>query len=95
VFGGAVGYAKRMTLRRRKSRSRQVADLLTDYLKLKAASKAAKGAKKAAKGTAAYQVAKRTPLVKRLPLIAAGAGVAAVVATKVLRSGHDESAATA
>jgi hypothetical protein len=93
VLARAVGYANHMTLRRRKSRSRQLADLLTGYLKLKAASKAAKGARKAAKGTAAYQVAKRTPLVKRLPLIAASAGVAAVVATKALRSGHDQGAA--
>jgi len=61
-------------------------DLLGTYLKLKAAGKAAKGARKAAKGTAVYQVAKRTPLVKRLPLIA-GAGVAAFFATKAIRGG--------
>jgi hypothetical protein len=84
-----------MTLRRRKSRSRQAADLIAGYLKLKAASKAAKGARKAAKGTAAYQVAKRTPFIKRLPLILAGAGVAAAVATKLLRSGDDSSPAPA
>jgi|tagenome__1003787_1003787.scaffolds.fasta_scaffold19484964_2 hypothetical protein len=84
-----------MKLRRRKSRGQQAADILSSYLKLKAASKAAKGAKKAAQGTAAYQVAKRTPMVKRLPVIAAAAGVAAVVATKVLRSGNDQTPATA
>jgi hypothetical protein len=75
-----------MTFRRRKSRATQVADVLGTYLKFKAASKAAKGARKAAKGTAAYQVAKRTPLVKRLPLVA-GAGVAAFFATRKLRGG--------
>ena len=62
-----------MTLRRRKSRKAQAADVLGTYLKFKAAGKAAKGAKKAAKGTAAYQVAKRTPRGRKVPLIAAGA----------------------
>ena len=75
-----------MNLRRRKSRTARATDLLGSYLKLKAAGKAAKGARKAAKGTAAYQVAKRTPLLKRLPLIA-GAGVAAFFATKAIRGG--------
>ena len=74
-----------MRLRKQKSRKEQVADLAVDYLKLKAASKAAKGAGKAAKGTAVYKVAKKTPLVKRIPVIV-GAGVAAVVATKVVKS---------
>jgi hypothetical protein len=88
-----------MTLRRRKSRSQQAADLVASYLKLKAASKAAKGAKKAAKGTAVYQTAKRTPFAKRVPLLLAGAGIAvagiaAAVVTK-LRSGDDSSPATA
>jgi hypothetical protein len=82
-----------MTLRRRKSRKAQATDLLGSYLKLKAAGKAAKGAKKAAKGTAAYQVAKRTPLTK-LPLIAAGAAAAVFVATKAIkRNGGGEPAA--
>jgi hypothetical protein len=80
-----------MTLRRRKSRKAQAADLLGDYLKLKAAGKAAKGAKKAAKGTAAYQVAKRTP-VKRLPLIAAGAAATIFVAVKATNRGGGEPA---
>jgi len=84
-----------MTLRRRKSRKAQAADLVGSYLKLKAAGKAAKGAKKAAKGTAAYQVAKRTPLVRRLPLIAAGAGVAAFIAAKALRGGDQGQPASA
>jgi hypothetical protein len=74
-----------MTLRRRKSRSAQIADTLGSYLKLKAASKAAKGARKAAKGTAAYQVAQRRPLVKRLPLFA-GAAAAAFAATRAVKS---------
>ena len=83
-----------MALRRQKSRKQQVTDLAIDYLKLKTAGKAAKGAKKAAKGTAAYQVAKRTPLVRRLPLIA-GAGVAAFFAAKALRGGGEQQPAAA
>jgi hypothetical protein len=75
-----------MNIRRRKSRKAQAADLLGTYLKLKAASKAAKGAKKAAKGTAAYQVAKRTPGVKRLPLIVGGAAAAAAAAFVAVKS---------
>jgi hypothetical protein len=78
-----------MALRRRKSKQSQVVDLLETYLKLQAAKKTAKGAKKAAKGTAAYKVAKKTPLVKRIPIIAAVAVAAAVVATK-LRSSNDD-----
>jgi hypothetical protein len=80
-----------MTLRRRKSRKAQAADVLGTYLKFKAAGKAAKGAKKAAKGTAAYQVAKRTPLVRRVPLIVAGAAAAVFVAAKA-RSGRQQPA---
>jgi hypothetical protein len=84
-----------MQIRRRKSRPQQVADLLATYLKFKAASKAAKGAKKAAKGTAAYKVAKKTPLVKRIPLVAgAAAGLAgAFVAVRKLKGGGGEPAA--
>ena len=80
-----------MTLRRKKSRKSQVADLLGTYLKFKAAGKAAKGAKKAAKGTAAYQAAKRTPIIKRVPLIIAGAAAAVFVAAKA-RGGRDQPA---
>jgi hypothetical protein len=68
-------------------------DLVATYLKFKAAAKAAKTARKAAKGTAAYKVAERTPILKRLPLVA-GAGVAAFIATRALRS-DDHSPATA
>ena len=71
-----------------------MADALGTFLKFKAASKAAKGAKKAAKGTAAYEVAKRTPVVKRLPIVA-GAGIAAFAAVRALRGGHDGGPATA
>lgn len=78
-----------MNLRRRKSRTARATDLLGSYLKLKAAGKAAKGARKAAKGTAAYQVAKRTPLVKRVPLVA-GAGVAAFFAARAVRGGSGD-----
>ena len=84
-----------MTLRRRKSRKAQAVDVLGSYLKLKAAGKAAKGAKKAVKGTAAYKVAKKTPLVGRVPIIAAAAGIVAVVAVKALRGGNDEQPAAA
>ena len=85
-----------MTLRRRKSRKAKAADLLGTYVKFKAAGKAAKGAKKAAKGTAAYEAVKRTPFIKRVPLIAAGATAATAAATFValkLRSGGDEQTA--
>ncbi len=78
-----------MALRKQKSRKDQVTGLAIDYLKLKTAGKAAKGAgkgaKKAAKGTAVYKVAKKTPFVKRIPVIV-GAGVAAIVATKIVKS---------
>jgi hypothetical protein len=81
-----------MALRRRKSKKSQVVGLLETYLKLQAAKKATKGARKAAKGTAVYKVAKKTPIVKRIPIIA-GAGVAAaVVAAKLRNSGEDHSA---
>lgn len=80
-----------MTLRRKKSRKSRAADFLGTYLKFKAAGKAAKGAKKAAKGTAAYQAAKRTPIIKRVPLIVAGAAAAVFVAAKA-RGGRDQPA---
>jgi hypothetical protein len=80
-----------MALRRQKSRKSQVVDLLETYLKLQAAKKATKGARKAAKGTAVYKVAKKTPVVKRIPIIA-GAAVAAAVVVAKLRSGEDSSA---
>ena len=83
-----------MALRRQKSKKSQVVDLLETYLKLQAAKKATKGARKAAKGTAVYQVAKRTPLVRRIPIIA-GAGVAIAVVAAKLRSSGDDSPAPA
>jgi hypothetical protein len=76
-----------MRIRRRKSRREQATELLGTYLKVKAATKAGKGAKKAVKGAAVYQVAKRTPLVRRLPIIL-GAGVAAALGVRKLRGGH-------
>ena len=81
-----------MALRRRKSRKSQVVDLLETYLKLQAAKKATKGARKAAKGTAVYQVAKKKPALRSIPLIA-GAGVAAAVVLTKLRSSDDEAPA--
>jgi hypothetical protein len=78
-----------MALRKQKSRKQQAAELAADYLKVKAATKTAKGAgkgaKKAAKGTAVYKVAKKTPVVKRLPVVL-GAGLAALAAVKIVRS---------
>jgi hypothetical protein len=82
-----------MALRRQKSRKQQVADLAVDYLKLKAAGKAAKGAKETAKGTAVYKAASKTPLVKRIPVVV-GAAVAALVATKVVKGRGGQPAAT-
>ena len=87
------GRALDMALRRQKSKKSQVVDLLETYLKLQAAKKATKGARKAAKGTAVYKVAKKTPLVKRIPVVV-GAGVAALVATKVVKGRSGEPAAT-
>jgi hypothetical protein len=89
-----VGTPIDMNLRRRKSKPQQVADLLASYLKLKAVSKTAKGAKKAAKGTAAYKVAKRTPVVKRIPVVL-GAGAAAFAAAKLLGGGGGDHGAPA
>jgi hypothetical protein len=88
------GYACPMQLRRQKSKPQQVGDALASYLKLKAVSKTAKGAKKAAKGTAAYKVAKRTPVLKRLPIVL-GAGLAAFAASKLLGGGDDTAPAGA
>ena len=82
-----------MRLRKQKSRKDQITDLAIDYLKVKAATKAAKGAGKAAKGTAVYKVAKKTPVVKRVPVVL-GAGLAALVTVKVVkgRSGNAQPA---
>jgi hypothetical protein len=78
-----------MALRKQKSRKQQVAELAADYIKFKAVTKTAKGAgkgaKKAAKGTAVYKVAKKTPVVKRIPVVL-GAGIAALAAVKFARS---------
>lgn len=79
-----------MVLRRRKTKKQQAADLLTNYLKLKAASKAAKGAGKAAKGTA-VTVSKRTSWRSRIPIIA-GAGIAALAVLKLAHRGGGEPA---
>ena len=93
VHSRSCGYAVVMTLRRKKSRKSQAAELLGNYVKIKAATKAAKGAKKAATGTAAYKAAQKTPGVRRVPLIAAAtaavAGTAALVVAKA-RGGKDQ-----
>jgi hypothetical protein len=82
-----------MALRRQKSTKSQVVDLLETYLKLQAAKKATKGAKKAAKGTAVYKVAKKTPIVRRIPIIVGTGVAAAVVAAKLRSSGGDPAGA--
>jgi hypothetical protein len=87
-----------MVLRRKKSRRDRVTQMAADYLKLKAAGKAAKGAgkgaSKAAKGAGkgASKTAKGTALAvrksskaRRAGVVAAGAGVLAVVAAKLIR----------
>ena len=74
---------------RRKSKKSQAAELLETYLKFKAVQKTAKGAGKAAKGTAVYKVAKKTPVVRTVPAVLVAA-VAAVLATKKLRSGSGQ-----
>jgi hypothetical protein len=76
---------------RRKSKKSQAAELLETYLKFKAVQKTAKGAGKAAKGTAAYKVAKKTPVVRTVPAVIVAA-VAAVLASKKLRSGSQHQA---
>jgi hypothetical protein len=78
-----------MTLRRRKSRKAQAADVLGTYLKLKTAGKAAKGAKKAAKGTAVYEVAKRAPGTKLLAGAVGAIGAAAVAVWALNRGGGE------
>ena len=63
-----------MALRKKKSRKQQVAELASDYLKVKTVTKTAKGAGKAAA---------KTP--KKIPVMI-GAGVAAVAAVVIVRS---------
>jgi hypothetical protein len=77
------------TLRRKKSRRERATALLGDYLKVKAATKVAKGTGKAAKGTAVVKAskgaAKRAPLK---PLAIVGAiGAAGIVAARRRGSG--------
>jgi hypothetical protein len=83
-----------MKLKRRKSKKAKAAEIAGDYLKLKAAGKAAKGAGKATKGIVAYKGTKG--LVKRLPVIAGvGATIgAAFAAAKVIRGGGEEASTT-
>ena len=86
-----------MALRRQKSRRERITQVAADYLKLKAAGKAAKGAgkgaKKTAKGTAV--AIRKSSNAKRAVAIAAGAGVVAVVAAKLIhgRGGGEPSPA--
>lgn len=91
-----------MALRRQKSRKERITRLAADYLKLKAAGKAAKGARKSVTKTAkgagkgASKTAKGTALAVRKSSKAktagavAGAGVLALVAAKLIH-GHGQS----
>ena len=76
------------TRSKKKSRPAQAADIITTALKVKAAwevaQTATKGTRKAAK-----KAAKRTPVSKRVPVVIAGAGGAAL-AVKKLRGGKSE-----
>jgi hypothetical protein len=85
-----------MALRKKKqSRKDQIADLAISYLKIKTASKAVKGAGKAAKGTAVYTATKKSRGgLKKIPVVI-GAGIAAIVATKVVRGRSHSDPATA
>jgi hypothetical protein len=82
--------------KRRKSRRDRAIDILTKYLKLKAAGKAVRGAATAVKWTAYGKVAKTA--VERTPkkgLLAAAGGVgtaAAVAAVRKRRSGSPTTA---
>jgi hypothetical protein len=81
-----------MFRKQKKSRKQQVADLAVDYLKLKAAGKAAKTAGSAAKGTAVV-VATKSSRKTRLGVLA-GVAAAAIVAAKLVHGhGHSEPAA--
>ena len=82
----------------RKRRRSQAVELITEALRLgtawQAAKGAGKGARKAAKGTTAYKAgkaaAKRTPVVRRLPVVLAAAGAGAVAFRKLRSSGKAE-----
>jgi|tagenome__1003787_1003787.scaffolds.fasta_scaffold19972161_2 hypothetical protein len=86
-----------MFSRRRKSKPAQAASLVGDYLKLKTAGKAARGAGKTAGKTAKTVVAYKGTkgFVKRLPWIAGAAAAIAgvVVGVKAIRGGGGEPAA--
>src|SRR4051812_5948004 len=77
--------------RRKKTRSSEAVDLITDALNLAAVAKAASGAKKAAKGAAAYKGGKA--VAKRVVPIAA-LGAVGLVAAKKLRGGEEPPAWT-
>jgi hypothetical protein len=83
-------------LKRNKSRRARATDILTKYLKLKAAGKAVKGATKAVKWTTYGEVAKtavqRAPK-KGLLAVAGGVGTAAAVATARKRRSADPTTA--
>jgi translation elongation factor EF-Ts len=79
--------------KQKKSRTQQAADLAVDYLKLKAATKAAKGAGSAAKGTAVV-VATKSSKKARLGMLA-GVAAVAVVAAKLVRGHGNSEPATA
>ena len=83
---------KLIPTRSKKSRPAKAADIITTALKIKAAwevaQTATKGTRKAAR-KAGKKAAKRAPVTKRVPVVLAGAGGAAL-AVKKLRGGKPE-----
>jgi hypothetical protein len=84
-------------LRKKQSRKERILRIAADYLKLKAAGKAAKtagtGVSKTAKGTAV--AVRKSPKAKTAGIAGAvaGAGVLALVAAKLIRGGGEPSPA--
>jgi hypothetical protein len=76
---------------KRKSRTQKTVDTIVTWLKIGAVAGAAKGAGKGAK-TGVRRAAKKTPALRRAPIVLA-AGAAAAVAAVKLRSSGDSSPA--
>jgi hypothetical protein len=77
--------------RKQKTRKQQAADLAVNYLKLKAATKVARGAGSAAKGTAVVVATKPSKKV-RVGMLAGVAALAVVAAKLVHGHSHSEPA---
>jgi hypothetical protein len=79
------------TFRRNKSKKSLAATVIGDYLKIRAAGKAAKGAGKAVKSTALVKTQKRSKL-KPLAIVGAVGAAAAGLAAVRRRSGNTAAA---